>query len=127
MIDGGNTELHLKGEEPLSLETEIEPFRRSCPLFTTARPTRRKHNTRCRKKRLDSIAEVCVQKVRRGASPSERVNKRKSGNDQNLEIASLAAPRVAGPAVTMRSHVTVHRLGRKYGKSVRLSLRIRQR
>jgi hypothetical protein len=49
------------------------------------------------------------------------VNKRKSGNDQNLEIASLAAPRVAGPAVTMRSHVTVHRLGRKYGKSVRLS------
>jgi hypothetical protein len=38
MIDAGNTQLHLKGEEPVSLETEIEPFLRS-PLFTTARPT----------------------------------------------------------------------------------------
>lgn len=38
MIDAGNTQLHLKGEEPVSLETEIEPFLTS-PLFTTARPT----------------------------------------------------------------------------------------
>jgi hypothetical protein len=38
MIDTGNTQLHLKGEEPVSLEAEIEPFLKS-PLFTSARPT----------------------------------------------------------------------------------------
>ena len=37
MIDTGYTQLHLKGEESVTLDAEIEPFLRS-PLFTTASP-----------------------------------------------------------------------------------------
>jgi hypothetical protein len=37
MIDAGYTQVHLKGEEPVLLEVEIEPFLRS-PLFTATRP-----------------------------------------------------------------------------------------
>lgn len=37
MIDAGYTQVHLKGEEPMLLDVEIEPFLRS-PLFTATRP-----------------------------------------------------------------------------------------
>jgi hypothetical protein len=38
MIDAGHSQLHLKGEEPVPLDAEIEPFLKS-PLFTPDRPT----------------------------------------------------------------------------------------
>ena len=37
LIDFGYTQLHLKGEEPMLLDVEIEPFLRS-PVFTSTRP-----------------------------------------------------------------------------------------
>jgi len=37
MIDVGYTQLHLKGEEPMLLDVEIEPLLRS-PVFTSTRP-----------------------------------------------------------------------------------------
>lgn len=37
MIDAGYTQVHLKGEEPVLVDVEIEPFLRS-PLFTSTRP-----------------------------------------------------------------------------------------
>jgi hypothetical protein len=37
MIDAGYTQVHLKGEEPMLLDAEVEPFLRS-PVFTSARP-----------------------------------------------------------------------------------------
>jgi hypothetical protein len=37
MIDGGYIQVHLKGEEPMSLDAEVESFLRS-PLFTATRP-----------------------------------------------------------------------------------------
>ncbi|HXG51768.1 MAG TPA: hypothetical protein VNN77_10225 [candidate division Zixibacteria bacterium] len=37
MIDAAYTQVHLKGEEPVPVDVEIEPFLRS-PLFTATRP-----------------------------------------------------------------------------------------